>query len=198
VRHIRKSEKRKRAFKKLKGDTKAGLHPAVETRWNSTIEMLRSVLNNKVYIERYLSSLTREEQRALGIGGSAAWNNMELIVQAMHPLEELLNESEGDSYVTASRVPVWYNIVRDACFPKSDQEKDMRIVEAALSGARAKLLEYRGRVSDFMFAAAFLDPRLKTYAFELSTLDHNPSYVMDRVTPIITPYVKDSGESRGA
>ncbi|KAG8225184.1 hypothetical protein J437_LFUL001311 [Ladona fulva] len=149
------------------------LKQEVATRWNSTLIMLRRLLEVKTSLTLALTCLPRSPP-ALTNG---QWEILEDCIPLLNPLEELTTELSGDKYMTSSIIiPLIMGAQHLVMNSKPATTVGKRLKEVLLENFSMRLSPYEKQV--ITSSATILDPPLKKMAFGL---EENASKAYNRI-----------------
>jgi hypothetical protein len=166
---FRRSNKAMEIFREKCTSTK-GLQNDVQTRWNSTVIMCESILENKetiLYVlndERMSSCLDHRGHDI--IFSPTDWRNMTMLVEVLGLFHDCTKDLSGSNYPTLCRVYVMRRLIKDHLAVKSSDNEQKRLMKTQLSLQFTKYFDnddYQNQ--DLILAATFLDPRTKAVLF---------------------------------
>lgn len=146
----------------------------VPTRWNSTYEMMKRLLEQRTAVSAVLLGSKRATTRELNLSPSEL-TQMELLVQILEPLAQATEMLSTDGYPSLSVMqPLLASLLKKQL---KSTDQDAKLVVDMKQAISEKL--HRRFSSElqhkFMLLATVLDPRFKMLKF-LSTADRNNVY----------------------
>ena len=135
----------------------------VETRWNSTYDMITSVIDNDEAISTILRGDAKHRNMLLSAETIALLKDIQVVLS---PMKKLTEHMSGESYVTLSLVaPTIHQLIKNTL--KIDQDNDS-VVMQRLKNAMLNDIQTRYQSSNtklLLQIAAFLDPRFRNLDF---------------------------------
>lgn len=139
----------------------------VPTRWNSTYEMILSLIKMK----KVINYLIYSEKSFKNFNFSTdIWDKLKLIEEFLSPFYECTKIISGKTYCSICYVlPIIANLMQHF---NDEKFKDTIISDSIISG-KSKLIQYKNYlINDLSIFALILDPRIK-FDFDFKLLDLN-------------------------
>ncbi|KAG7367552.1 hAT family C-terminal dimerization domain containing protein [Nitzschia inconspicua] len=197
---------KQRVLERFKGKIPKGVVAEIVTRWWSTLAMVERLLELKEPIDlMFVDSQLGDCQRLEG----ADWDNLKLVAELLKPFKEAQKMLEGDTYVTASMVPLAVKKLRGSLMSLASPENST----TSRPFAQALLRDFEDRwrkaseptfvgvvqqgtrdrqvgIHPALLIANFLDPRFKNIVPDLDS-------VCERFKAILLELVTKNREANG-
>lgn len=148
-----------RASDELRAESDLKLIQSVDTRWNSTYEMIKRFLS----LSPILNNIIHHHTSAPSMTSAAENRDLQEVVQLLEPLQAATNQVSGDKFPTVSlAIPIATNLQNKISSFSPTSNVGIKLREAILEAMRKRLMVEH---IPALAISTLLDPRWKTLYF---------------------------------
>ncbi|CAK1586661.1 unnamed protein product [Parnassius mnemosyne] len=133
------------------------------TRWNSTFDMLSSILK----VREAVTSVLTHDNPDLNCLSSSEWTMLEKAANVLEIFKVIIEEISAENYVTLSKLMLLIRAINKHLIKASEEyftdEKLTKLVQELQTSMSLRFFEMD--TQDLVTQATFLDPRFKKYGF---------------------------------